>query len=260
MRHRLEFRTVWLSDVHLGSPQCRATELLEFLCALDVERIYLVGDIVDFERLQRRWYWPVTHTRVLERLEQMARTGTDVVWVPGNHDRVLRSMIGQRIGAIRIQRYANHVTAGGDHLLVTHGDQFDRTLSVSYMRERLGSCAYQVLMRLDVSVNQLRNRVGLHTIGLASRVKLRIGGVLRHIDHYERTAVRAARARGYDGIVCGHIHRPNVRTIGGIRYLNDGDWVEHATALVEHRDGTVGLYQPVTAAARVRRAAVPAAA
>ncbi|MEO0996231.1 MAG: UDP-2,3-diacylglucosamine diphosphatase, partial [Pseudomonadota bacterium] len=119
MRHRLEFRTVWLSDVHLGSPQCRAVELLEFLLALDAERVYLVGDIIDFERLHRRWHWPAAHTRVLERLEQMARTGTDVVWVPGNHDRVLRSMIGQRIGAIRIQRYANHVTAGGDHLLVT---------------------------------------------------------------------------------------------------------------------------------------------
>ncbi|MEN7342431.1 MAG: UDP-2,3-diacylglucosamine diphosphatase [Pseudomonadota bacterium] len=240
----------FISDVHLGTRSCRAEALLAFLKRLDTKTLYLVGDIIDLERMSQSVHWQRTHSAVVRELFQLAATGTHVVYIPGNHDAPFRALAGRRVNGIDIHLNTVHETAHGERLLVTHGDQFDSELRIGNIKEKIGSVAYKLLMDLDVNVNRLRARLGYRQLNLARSVKGRIKSVTRYINDYEELATKYASQRGLDGVICGHIHKPCIRTCGRLRYFNTGDWVEHGTALVEDDHGQIRLVNIETGSRR----------
>lgn len=235
------WRTLWLSDIHLGTAACRATELLNFLDHVSADLVYLTGDIVDLERMKARPKLPLAHRQVIGRLFALAGNGTRIVYIPGNHDRDLRSLAGRRLGNIEIEGEAAHRCAGGREMLVMHGDCFDRRLRSGSQAERIGAAAYQWLVQADAALHRLRSRFGGQPAPLSTRIKMRIRSASEYIRRFEESAARYARHRGFDGVVCGHIHRPALRQIDGTWYANDGDWVEHRSALAESADGRLQL-------------------
>jgi UDP-2,3-diacylglucosamine pyrophosphatase LpxH len=240
---RSHVRAVFLSDIHLGTPDCRTDLLLDFLHTVQMDRLYLVGDIVDLWAMRRGFYWPQSHNNLLRTLLGKARHGSEVICVPGNHDADLREFCGMQFGHIRLQRDAEHVTACGQRLLVTHGDEFDTAVRCSRLLAALGTSMYDVALWLNRRANGVRERLGLPYWSLAGYLKSRIGNAVEYVRRFEQAAAHQARHRGYDGIVCGHIHRPRLATIDGVLYCNDGDWVDSCTALVELRNGELQLWQ-----------------
>jgi UDP-2,3-diacylglucosamine pyrophosphatase LpxH len=238
---RLRFRSIFISDVHLGTRDCRAEYLLDFLRSTRCDRLYLVGDIVDIEALERTPYWPQSHTAVLAEFLDKAARGTDVLYIPGNHDSAMRGMAGQSIGAVRIELDAIHTTADGRRFRVSHGDEFDPEHYGKTWLTRLGDKAYTLLCFLNRRFNALRKRLKLPYFALSILAKSHIGKALAYIRAYEAMAVERAREMGLAGQICGHIHFGAIRENDGLLYLNDGDWVEHCTALVEHDDGSLEL-------------------
>lgn len=237
----LQFRSVWISDVHLGTPSCRVRELLDFLDAVQADRLYLTGDIVDMERLSVKHYWPETHSEVLRRFAKLAGEGTEVIYIPGNHDEPMRALVGSMLSGVAVRHECLHRAADGRRLLVMHGDRFDEVLRVGAFMEHVGCTAYRWLMSTEAGLNRLRVRLGYERRHFAASVKLRFRGAVDYIREFERTACDYARNGGYDGIVCGHIHRPALFEDDGVCYANDGDWVEHCSALAERADGTLAL-------------------
>lgn len=235
----LRARSAFISDVHLGTPGCRAEQLLDFLRNLDVEHLFLVGDIIDLERMQQAVHWPSSHTAVMRAIFRLAEGGMHVTYVPGNHDANLRAFAGSEFRGVRLRLNTIHETADGRRLLVTHGDQFDAELRIGSLKERIGSAAYQWLVDVDVGINRVRERLGYNRIRIASAVKMKISSARQYIEEFECLASLYARRRGLDGIVCGHIHKPACIEDEGIGYYNDGDWVEHCSALVEDADGRI---------------------
>ncbi|MDW8415367.1 MAG: UDP-2,3-diacylglucosamine diphosphatase [Thermaurantiacus sp.] len=240
-RPKLRFRTVWISDTHLGTPGCNADLLLDFLRSVKCETLYLVGDIIDGWRLKRGWYWPTAHNDVVRRVMKMAKKGTRVVYVPGNHDEVLRDFVGLKLGDIEILPEAVHHTADGRRLLVLHGDEFDGVVLYARWLAFLGDHAYALLLRLNVWVNRVRRLLGLPYWSLSAHLKHRVKRAVEYVSRFEEAVAHAAERRGADGVVCGHIHTAEIRRIGAITYYNDGDWVESCTALVEHPDGRMEI-------------------
>lgn len=236
MRER-SFRSVWLSDLHLGNADCRALWLLDFLDACTCEQLYLVGDVLDLWEMDRRGRWPATHGRVLAKLIALAAAGTRVVWLPGNHDEALRAHHGLRFGGVELLPEAIHETADGRRLWVVHGDGFDDAARGGRLTTLIGDHAYDLALFLNRWSRRLRRLCGLPYRSLALELKTRIGPAARAIGRYERAAAHEAARREVDGIVCGHIHKPELRTIDGTLYANCGDWIESCTALVEHADG-----------------------
>lgn len=234
-------RAVWLSDVHLGSRACHAGLLLDFLRRTDCDSLYLVGDILDIESLRRSFYWPPSHTEVVQLILEKSRAGTRVVYVPGNHDHDMRSLCGVRFGQIEVRRRTVHTTRTGKRLLVLHGDEFDGVVRCSPLLARIGSRAYDMLIWLNGYLNACRRYLGYGYWSLAAFLKHRVKNAVQYIGDFEHAVARAARQEGVDGLVCGHIHRPEVRMVDEILYCNDGDWVESCTALAEHRDGRLEL-------------------
>jgi UDP-2,3-diacylglucosamine pyrophosphatase LpxH len=235
------FRTVWLSDVHLGSRACRVAMLLDFLQRTRCETLYLVGDIVDLEGLRRSFYWPPAHTEVLRLLLRKSQEGARVVYIPGNHDDDLRVLIGQRVAGVEILARAIHTTSQGKRLLVLHGDEFDAVIKHGALSAVAGAAAYRTLLCLNRFVHWLHELVGRPYWSLAQHVKSRIGKAQRYIESFQQASLKAAAAAGVDGIVCGHIHKADLLTRDGLTYCNDGDWVESCTALVEHSSGELAL-------------------
>jgi UDP-2,3-diacylglucosamine pyrophosphatase LpxH len=235
------FRTVWLSDVHLGSRACRVQLLLDFLRSTDYETLYLVGDIIDLESLRRSFFWPTAHTEVLSVLLKKSQQGTRIVYIPGNHDDDLRALIGVRLGNIEVLGRCVHTTSGGRRLLVLHGDEFDALIKHGFLSAFVGSVAYRSLLCLNRLVHWLHEVSGRPYWSLAQHVKTKIGKAQRYIATFQSASLQAARAAGVDGIVCGHIHKADVVERDGIVYCNDGDWVESCTALVEQPDGALEL-------------------
>jgi UDP-2,3-diacylglucosamine pyrophosphatase LpxH len=238
---RLRFRSIFVSDVHLGTRDCRADYLLDFLRSVRTQRVYLVGDIIDLEALQRTPYWPAAHSQVLAELLDLAAHGTRVTYIPGNHDAPLRGLAGQRVGGIEVKLEDVHVTADGRRLRVSHGDEFDPEHLGKTWLTWLGERAHRFVCAANRAVNGLRRRLALPYLPLTILAKGRIGKAMSYIRGYEELATSRARAAGLDGQICGHIHFGNLRDVDGVLYLNDGDWVEHCTALVEHLDGTLEL-------------------
>jgi UDP-2,3-diacylglucosamine pyrophosphatase LpxH len=236
-----QLRTLFLSDIHLGYRQARVGELNEFLRDTEAERIVLVGDILDAWSLARRPYWSAGHTQVVRTLLARQRAGVRLVYIPGNHDASLAMFAQMLQGQLEVHREWVHRTARGERLLVVHGDQFDDALSCSRWLTRVGDVLHGTMVKVNHAVNNLRRRCGRPYWPLAERVKLAIGTSKRYIEHFEGLAAGHAARLGYDGVVCGHIHRANLCRIGGTLYGNSGDWVESCSALAEDPSGELVL-------------------
>jgi UDP-2,3-diacylglucosamine pyrophosphatase LpxH len=240
-RRPLRVRTLFISDVHLGYRGSQANYLLDFLQSVQADTIYLVGDIIDLWSLKRGFYWPRAHREVLRTLLERARSGTRVVYVPGNHDETFRDLCGSWFGHFEVVAEAEHVTAEGKRLLVLHGDRFDADIRLSPFTAWLGSSCYELFVSLGRRVQTWRRRFGFPYWSLADWIKHQVSRARIYIERFEEAAARDAAERGFDGVVCGHIHRAALRDIGGVLYCNDGDWVESCTALVEDRNGRLAL-------------------
>jgi UDP-2,3-diacylglucosamine pyrophosphatase LpxH len=238
---RRHYRTVWISDVHLGTRGCNAKLLIDFFDHVDCDTMYLVGDIIDGWQLKKRHYWPAEHNDIVWRVLKRARRGTRVVYIPGNHDEMVRPFAGLDFGGVSIERDAIHETADGRRLLVMHGDEFDTIMLAHRWLAFVGDAAYTVMLRLNTVVNRLRSKLGLPYISLSMMAKHKVKNAVQFISRYEEVVAGAARQRGVDGVVCGHIHSAEMRGIEGVEYYNDGDWVEGCTALVEHHDGRMEI-------------------
>ena len=234
-------RTIWISDVHLGTRGCKADFLLDFLRHNDAATIYLVGDIIDGWRLKKSWYWPQTHNDVVQKLLRMVRKGTRAIYVPGNHDEWLRGYTRLQFGGVEVVEEAIHVTADGRRLLVMHGDAYDAVVTHARWLALLGDGAYTVTLWINRHFNTLRRRLGYPYWSLSAYLKRRVKNAMQYIVSFGDMVTAEARRRGVDGVVCGHIHHAEIRNLGGVLYCNSGDWVESCTALVEHHDGQLEL-------------------
>jgi UDP-2,3-diacylglucosamine pyrophosphatase LpxH len=231
------YRTVWISDVHLGTPGCQAVYLLDFLRSFESETLYLVGDILDGWRLKKGWYWPQAHNDVVQKVLRKARKGTRVIYIPGNHDAVARQFIGLAFGDIEVVEDALHVTADGRRLWVTHGDLFDGVMQHAPWLAYVGDSLYTFLLNLNRWFNAARARLGLPYWSLSQYLKHQVKNAINFIAAFEHAMTEEARRRDCHGVVCGHIHKAEVRNVNGILYCNDGDWVESLSALVETIEG-----------------------
>lgn len=238
---RRRYRTVWISDIHLGTRGCNAALLIDFFDHVDCDTMYLVGDIIDGWRLKKRLFWPPEHNDVVWRVLKRARRGTRVIYVPGNHDEMFRQFDGFNFGGVEIARQAIHTTADGRRLLVLHGDEFDAVMLAHRWLAFVGDTAYTLLMKVNYLVNRARSALGLPYWSLSKVAKTKVKNAVQFIGQYEQVVAHAAVERGVDGVVCGHIHSAEMRTIGHTAYYNDGDWVEGCTALVEHEDGRMEI-------------------
>ncbi|NUR22806.1 UDP-2,3-diacylglucosamine diphosphatase [Frateuria sp.] len=257
-------RTAFISDIHLGSGHCHAAELARFLAGLRCERLYLVGDIVDLWWLaSHRARWGAAHNQVVEQLHRLWRSGTAIVYLPGNHDRPARRLCGLALPPMEIRRRAVHVTADGRRLLVVHGDEYDAQTQFGGLQERFGDWLYYRILTGNMLLNRLRRRFGCRYWSLAEFLKRRSAAAEAYIARYVDAGLADARRRRLDGIVCGHVHRAALALRDDLVYANDGDWVESLTALVEDADGSLRLLSHThETLARVspRRARVAAAA
>lgn len=237
----LRFRTIWISDVHLGTSGCQAKRLLEFLKATESDKLYLVGDIVDGWQLKRRWYWHQTHNDVVQLVLKKAKKGTKVIFVPGNHDESVRQFIGLDFGGIKIRDELVHTTANGKKMLVLHGDRFDGVIACAKWLAYVGDSLYTMILKFNQVYNGWRARAGLPYWSLSQYLKLKVKNAVSYITSFEEALAAEARKQGVDGVICGHIHKPEIRDIDGILYCNDGDWVESLSALVEEASGELRL-------------------
>jgi UDP-2,3-diacylglucosamine pyrophosphatase LpxH len=237
----LRFRTIFISDIHLGTPGCQALALMDFLRTHPSDTLYLVGDIIDGWQLRRRWYWPQAHNDVVQKLLRRVRKGCRVIYVPGNHDEFARDFIGHHFGGIEVVQEAVHVTADGRSLWIIHGDYFDAVVQCAKWLAYLGDNLYEFTLRMNRHLNSLRGRLGLPYWSLSAYLKQKVKTALNYVTDFEEAVANEAKKRGHDGVLCGHIHRAEMRMINGVLYCNDGDWVESRTALVEHYDGRLEI-------------------
>ncbi len=241
---KLHYRAVFVSDLHLGSNGCRAGELASFLKHIKCDSLYLVGDVIDMWRLRQRWYWPEKHNRVVQRILKMARKGTRVVLVPGNHDEHARPYAGLSFGGVDIKLETLHTTADGRRMLITHGDQFDLVVKHARLLSIIGSWAYDNLVRINHYYNLGRRAIGMPYWSLSQAVKDKVKSACSYVARFEEALLDEAARGGYDGVICGHIHKAQILRADDERpvdYYNCGDWIESCTALVEHDDGTIRL-------------------
>jgi UDP-2,3-diacylglucosamine pyrophosphatase LpxH len=243
------WRTIFISDVHLGTRGCKSRILLDFLKHNESETLYLVGDIIDGWRIKRSRYWPQEHSDVVQKILRKVRKGTRTIYVPGNHDEFLRDYLEVHVGGIEITPESIHTTADGKKLLVIHGDQFDGVMRYAKWLAHLGDTAYTVALEANNLCNYLRRKLGMSYWSLSRYLKYQVKSAVNFISEFETTLANEARRRDVDGVVCGHIHHAEIREIDGALYCNDGDWVETCSALVEDFDGKLQLiYWQMTAA------------
>jgi len=236
----MSYRTVWISDLHLGTRGCDAAGLLEFLRVTECDKLYLVGDVVDLWRLRREHYWPQSHNDVVQKLLRKARKGAEVVFIPGNHDEFIANFLGI-FGNVALQRQAIHETVDGRRLLVMHGHEFDAVTTNAKWLAHLGDIGYTFLLWANRPLNLIRSRLGLHYWSFSAYAKSRVKSAVNFIGDFESAVAHYAALHKADGIICGHIHTAAVKQMGPVQYFNTGDWVESSTALVEHHDGRMEL-------------------
>ncbi len=235
------FRTLFLSDIHLGTRGCQAEMLIDFLREHDAERIYLVGDIFDGWRLKKGWYWPQAHNDVVQKLLRKAGKGTEIIYIPGNHDEVMRSYLGSHFGGIDVRDRDVHVTADGTRFLVVHGDQFDMVVLNAKWLAHVGDRAYASALWINGWLNQIRRLWDGQYWSLSRWLKLKVKKAVNFIGAYEDALLSEARRSDVDGVICGHIHHATIKEQSGITYVNTGDWVESCTAIAETDDGQLHL-------------------
>ena len=235
----MKYRSIFISDIHLGTHGCQADLLNRFLKEHDCEKLYLIGDIFDGWRLKQRWYLPQNQVNVVHKVLKKAKNGTDIYYVSGNHDEFLRGYVKYEIsiGNIHIDNEFTHVGVDGKRYLVTHGDMFDGVTRYHKWLSMLGDHGYTFLLKLNQYFNWCRRKMGMGYWSLSKYIKHKVKTAANFIGNFEENLAGYARKRKFDGVICGHIHTAEIRMIDDIIYMNDGDWVESCTALVEHFDG-----------------------
>ena len=234
-------RAIFISDLHIGTPGFQAEALIDFLKHHPSDTLYLVGDIVDGWQLRRRWFWPQSHNDVVQKLLRRARKGCRVIYVPGNHDEFARHFVGHAFGGVEVVHETVHTTATGLKLWVVHGDHFDGVIQCAKWLAYVGDWLYELTLKINRHLNSFRARIGLEYWSLSAYLKLKVKKAVNFISDFEVAVAHEAQRRGFDGVVCGHIHHAEIRDVNGILYCNDGDWVESRTALVEHADGRLEI-------------------
>jgi len=250
------YRTVWISDLHLGTRACQAEALLDFLRSACFDTLYLVGDIIDLWALKRGIYWPQTHNVVLQKLLLCARKGVRIIYIPGNHDELVSRFCGQ-YGNVTIQRRAIHTTANGKKLLVIHGHEMDTIVQNLRWLAHVGDLGYKSLMRVNGFVNFICKRLGMRYWSLSAFVKREVKNVVSFINQFEHSVVRYAKEFRVSGVICGHIHFPAYKTIEDMLYINCGDWVESNSLLVEDSDGSLQIIRQNNVPLRSSRQTAP---
>ncbi|MCQ0988556.1 UDP-2,3-diacylglucosamine diphosphatase [Jiella marina] len=235
------FRTLFLSDIHLGSKAAQADMLIDFLRFHDAEKIYLVGDIVDGWRLKRSWNWPQNHNDVVQKLLRKARKGATIIYVPGNHDEFLRDFVGRHFGGVEVKLRDVHITADGRRFLVIHGDEFDVVVRNARIIAYLGDWAYDAAIAINLVFNKVRRRLGFPYWSFSSWAKLKVKNAVNFIGAFETALAEEAAKAGCDGVICGHIHHAQLAEYETVSYVNTGDWVESCTAIAERYDGSFEL-------------------
>lgn len=238
------YRTIWISDLHIGSTQCQADALLDFLKHTDSEKLYLVGDIIDFWALSKKMYWPQDHNTIIQKILRKARHGTQIIYVPGNHDENIREYDNYEFGGIVVKKSDIHTTIQGKRFLIVHGDEYDTIAKHHKWVAKLGSVGYDLLIDINRWLRILRRLFGLRSnFSLAAFVKFKVKNVVQFISDYETSIVQTLKHAQLDGVICGHIHHAEIKEIEGFLYVNTGDFVESCTAIVEHHDGSMELIQ-----------------
>ena len=237
----LKYRTIFISDLHLGSKGCQSSMLLDFLRNTRSDYLYLVGDIIDGWRLKNKWFWPQEHNDVVQKILRKARHGTKVYYVSGNHDELVRKFVPINLGEVNIVNETIHITADNKKLLILHGDKFDAIIRVAPWLAHLGDYAYDFALWINVTLNKIRKTLGYKYWSLSKFLKLKVKKAVSYINRYEEVVANYAYKKNMDGVVCGHIHHASDKIIGDVHYYNDGDWVENCSALVEHFDGKLEL-------------------
>lgn len=234
-----KYKSVFISDLHLGSKHCNSDALLQFLSTIRTEKLYLVGDIVDVWRLKKKWYWPKAHNQIIRKILKISEK-TEVIYVTGNHDEIFRSFPNIKIGKITVENRCVHFGVNGKRYLVVHGDLFDNLMRTKTGRfiMHLGDYAYDSLIYINKSVNMLRRLLRMQPWSLAKYLKRKAKLAANYIGEFEREMSYYCKRKGYDGIICGHIHHAEITQYDDIVYMNDGDWCESCTALAENFDGT----------------------
>ena len=235
------YKSVFISDVHLGTRMSQADKLLDFMKTFECDNLYLVGDIVDGWALNSGFYWPQEHNDVIQKILRRARKGTRVVYLPGNHDEFLRSFGDHEFGNIILTDTIIHTGIDGKKYIVMHGDQFDVVINKMKWLSHFGSWAYDMLIYINVVVVKIRNLLNLPHWSLSAWAKYKVKKAINFIGDYEENLSNYAISKGVQGIICGHIHHPNLRDISGIKYVNCGDWVETCSAVIEHQNGTMEI-------------------
>lgn len=235
------YRTIWISDVHLGTKDCQAELLIDFLKYNDSQTLYLVGDIIDGWQLKKSWKWQQSHNDVVQKILRKARKGTDVIYVPGNHDEAARDYTGLDFGGIQIRQEAEHTTADGKRLLIIHGDEFDGVMQYAKWLAHLGDRLYMWALALNRHLNKIRRALGKPYWSLSQYLKHKVKNAVNFITQFESILADAAKRRGFDGVICGHIHQAELKNYDDIIYGNCGDWVESLTALVEEENGELKI-------------------
>ncbi len=235
---RRQYRTLFLSDIHLGTKACQAEHLLEFLKYYNADTIFLVGDVIDFWRIKSSPYWPQSHNDVIQKLLRKVRKGSRIIYIPGNHDEDLRAYCGQHFGGIEFKLQDMHITADGRKFLIMHGDEFDVVIRYVKWLAFLGDWAYVAALGVNTTFNKIRRQFGLPYWSLSAYLKYKVKKAVNFIGDFETTLASEARRQEADGVICGHIHHAGMRDINGITYINTGDWVESVTAAAENHDGS----------------------
>jgi UDP-2,3-diacylglucosamine pyrophosphatase LpxH len=235
------YRAIFISDVHLGFPGCSAGYLLDFLRSTRCDYLFLIGDIIDVWHMKKKFYWPQAHNDVIRTILGKAKHGTKVIYVPGNHDEILRDFEGTVLGNLEIHNEYIHTTRNGKRFLLIHGDQFDAIVTSSRFLALIGSSLYELLLKLNSGVNFVRRKLGFSYWSLASVLKHKVKGAVNFISNFEMALAHEAKKLEVDGIISGHIHRAEISRIQDIIYCNCGDWVESCTALTERHDGKIEL-------------------
>ena len=236
------YRTIWISDLHIGSTQCQADVLLDFLKHNESEKLYLVGDIIDFWALSKRVYWPRDHNTIIQKVLRKARHGTQVIYIPGNHDENIRDYDNYIFGDIVVKNSDVHTTLTGQKFLIVHGDEYDTIAKYHQWIAKLGSKGYDFLLEINRLLRSIRRLFGIQSqFSLAAFVKFKVKNAVQFISDYEQSIVNTLKDEGLDGVICGHIHHAEMKEIDGFMYVNTGDFVESCSAIVERHDGTLEL-------------------